>query len=207
MLQESDTPQSGEKPPQIRAIAWVALGSNRTGGHGTPLEAVKKGIAAIAQTVGVIRCESPLYRTPAFPPGNGADYVNGVVGVETTMTPQAVITALHDVEARMGRTRKKRWAARTLDLDLIGLGDVVLPDAATHARWRGLSLEDQMRIAPETLILPHPRVQDRAFVLVPFADVAPGWVHPVLGVSVRQMVQALPPESLAEVQRLEDGPA
>lgn len=165
---------------------------------------VRKAFSAVAKSLGVIRATSRLYQTPAFPPGNGADYVNAALSVETDLPPRAVISALHEVEQEMGRTRVKRWEPRTLDLDLIGMGDLLLPDVETHAWWRALPLEDQVRAIPDELILPHPRLQERAFVLVPLADVAPDWVHPALGQSVREMLDALPPNNVAQVQALTD---
>jgi 2-amino-4-hydroxy-6-hydroxymethyldihydropteridine diphosphokinase len=88
---------------------------------------------------------------------------------------------------------------RTLDLDLLAVGDLVLPDATTYAEWRALPADLQRLRAPDDLILPHPRMQDRAFVLVPLADVAPDWVHPVLGLSVAEMRDGLPADDLAGV--------
>lgn len=202
MPQETLSLKSGEKLPQNRTIALVALGSNRSSEEGTPAEVVEKGIAALGKSFEVIRSRSPLYRTPAFPPGTGADYINAAVCIETDHPPHAVIKLLHDIEAQMGRTRKKRWGDRTLDLDLIGVGDIVLPDAETHAIWRALPLSEQMTRAPDLLILPHPRVQERAFVLVPLADVAPDWEHPALELSVTEMLEALPTASKQEVVAL-----
>ncbi|NIZ15523.1 2-amino-4-hydroxy-6-hydroxymethyldihydropteridine diphosphokinase, partial [Phaeobacter sp. HF9A] len=100
------------------------------------------------------------------------------------------------------RTRTERWGMRTLDLDLLAVDQQVLPDRQTYERWRDLAPERQRVDAPEQLILPHPRVQDRAFVLVPLADIAPDWRHPVLGQSVAQMLAARPKVEKDEVTAL-----
>ncbi len=91
---------------------------------------------------------------------------------------------------------------RTLDIDLLAMGDSVLPDASTQDAWRGLAPDLQSREAPDQLILPHPRLQDRAFVLAPLADIEPDWVHPRTGRSVREMLAALPAEDRDAVKPL-----
>ena len=139
-----------------------------------------------------VTSQSRLYRSPAFPPGAGPDYVNAVVGIETTLAPDAVLTVLHGIERDSGRVRRERWAARILDLDLLALGDHILPDPAGFARWRDMPLEEQTRHAPDYPVLPHPRMQDRAFVLKPLAEIAPEWRHPVTGVTVSEMLNRLP---------------
>ncbi|GAB4284711.1 MAG: 2-amino-4-hydroxy-6-hydroxymethyldihydropteridine diphosphokinase [Roseovarius sp.] len=145
---------------------------------------------------------SGFYATPCMPAGAGPDYVNAAARLACADPPERLLARLHATEQAFGRARAGRWGGRTLDLDLLAADGLVLPDRATHDRWRRLPADDQMALAPDRLILPHPRLQDRAFVLVPLADVAPDWRHPVLGLSVRAMLRALPAGEVAQVRPL-----
>ena len=127
-----------------------------------------------------------------MPAGAGPDYVNAVVQIETSLTAPDLMRHLHQIEADLDRDRTNRWAARTLDLDLIDFAGQILPDTKTHAEWRALPFEKQKTIAPDQLILPHPRLQDRAFVLVPLAEAAPDWRDPITGRSVADLIEELP---------------
>ncbi|MGB5869305.1 MAG: 2-amino-4-hydroxy-6-hydroxymethyldihydropteridine diphosphokinase, partial [Albidovulum sp.] len=93
-----------------------------------------------------------------------------------------------------------RWGARTVDLDLLAWGGEILPDDATLSHWIDLPAGEQRQKTPEDLILPHPRLQDRAFVLIPFADVDATWCHPLTGKSVSAMIEALPEAQKAEIR-------
>lgn len=181
----------------------LALGSNLASSVGSSAATLRAALSGLEEKGASIRAVSPFYSTPAFPPGNGPDYVNAAAKISANWSPEQAMARCHEVEAMLGRERVQRWGQRTLDIDLIAVEDMVLPDAQTHAEWRDLPLHDQQRHSPTELILPHPRVQDRAFVLVPLADIAPEWVHPVLGRTVSQMRDHLDPADLAEVRRLE----
>lgn len=202
MSQPAYVEKSGEKLPQIRSIALVALGSNQALMKADVRETVAAAVRAIGETLGVIRGVSRFFRTPAFPPGSGPDFVNAALALETSLPPRELLEGLHAIEASFGRSRQTRWAARTLDLDLVGYDDLVLPDQNTFLNWVDLPLEQQMQVAPDTLVLPHPRLAERAFVLVPLAEVAADWRHPVTGKSVQQMLEALPGDSISEVVAL-----
>ena len=180
----------------------VALGGNQTTQAGPPEDTLRAALVAL-QTESVRLCAvSRFYRTAAFPAGSGPDYVNAAAVLATDLPPEELLAHLHRIEAAFGRVRTARWGARTLDLDLIACGAAVRPDAAGLRRWIDLPPADQARLAPGELILPHPRLQDRAFVLVPLADVAPGWRHPLTGLTVADMRAALPAALCAEVHPL-----
>lgn len=120
----------------------------------------------------IIVAKSKLYLTPAIGPlyqgKQQPDYLNGAIKVTTTLTAQSLLTKMHEIEAQLGRKREKYWGARTLDLDL-------------------LAYESETSNTPQ-LLLPHPRIQERLFVLQPMHDIQPDWVHPTLGVTLDTLI-------------------
>jgi 2-amino-4-hydroxy-6-hydroxymethyldihydropteridine diphosphokinase len=154
----------------------VALGANLPAPDGaTPLETVRRAAAALGRLPGLrLVALARWIRTAPEPALPGApDFVNGVARLEGAVEdPAALLAALHAIEAGAGRERPFPNAPRTLDLDLIAVGGLV-------------------RAAPDP-VLPHPRAHLRRFVLQPLAEVAPGWVHPVLGRSVEALLAGLP---------------
>ena len=115
---------------------------------------------------------SSLYETPAWPDPADPPFVNAVAEIETDMGPEALLEALHAIEAGFGRRRSERNAPRTLDLDLLAYGDLIREEAAGP-------------------ILPHPLLKTRAFVLVPLVEIAPDWRHPVTGESAETLLKAV----------------
>ena len=186
--------------------ALIALGANLPQDGVAPEITLAQAFSQLEEAGFTLR-RSRLFATPCFPPGAGPDYVNAaaVAQVPAGWDAARVLALLHAIEDAHGRKRVQRWGMRTLDLDLLALGDAVLPDVATHLDWVNLPADQQAQRAPDRLILPHPRLQDRAFVLVPLMDVAPDWRHPVTGRTVAEMTAALPVADRAEVRPLEGG--
>lgn len=162
----------------------VALGANLPGPDGAPaIETCRRAAAALDALPGLrLRALSRWYATAPIPPRPGVpDYVNGVALLElrpgaTAPAPEALLAALQAIEAGAGRVRPYPNAPRTLDLDLLDLDGLV-------------------RAGPDP-ILPHPRMQARAFVLAPLADIAPCWAHPVLGRSAAELLAGLGPQEV-----------
>jgi 2-amino-4-hydroxy-6-hydroxymethyldihydropteridine diphosphokinase len=149
--------------------ALLGLGSN-VGDSEATLSAAIAEIAALPDVQ--IARHSKWYRTPAVGgPANQPDYVNGAAVIETTIAPLTLLAELQRIEQRHGRERSERWAPRTLDIDLLLYGNDVS--------------ETQM------LILPHPRLTYRKFVLEPAAEIAPKMLHPVIGWPIERLLMHL----------------
>jgi 2-amino-4-hydroxy-6-hydroxymethyldihydropteridine diphosphokinase len=162
----------------------IALGANLDSPAGPPAETIASALDAMGRNGVKIEAVSAFYATLAWPDPADPPFVNAVIRVDTAHSPDKLMQVLHKIEWAFGRTRSGRNAPRTLDLDLI-------------------DYQGRMEEGPPTL--PHPRMAERAFVLIPLSDVASDWRHPVTGRSVADLIAALPEESRAAVVRLARG--
>lgn len=178
----------------------VALGANGGKVIADNAASLRRAQGEIDQVLGTTTLRSRLWRTPAFPADSGPDFVNACIVVESALDAESFLSGLHAIEAAMGRQRVRRWGQRVIDLDLLAMGAAMMPDRAGVEHWMNLPFEDQRSRAPDRLILPHPRLHERGFVLFPLAEVAPEWVHPVTGQTVVQMRDALDPADFAGIR-------
>lgn len=186
----------------MSSFGLLALGGNLPSQFGSPIQTLQESLIYLNRNDVHIRAVSRFFQTPCFPAGAGPDFVNAAVSIQTTLSATDLLTQMHKIESIFGRERLTRWGTRPLDIDLIGFESQVLPNASVWARWHDLAPEQQAHEAPDELILPHPRLQDRGFVLAPLLDIAPDWKHPVLGRTVAQMFADLPEFAQKEPQPL-----
>jgi 2-amino-4-hydroxy-6-hydroxymethyldihydropteridine diphosphokinase len=148
----------------------IALGSNLPGPYGSIGALLEASLDRLATGGFNLRRRSRWWRSASWPDRTSPEYLNGIVVVETALDPHAALGRLRAIEADFGRRRSEPNAPRTLDLDLIAWGRLVL--------------------ATPDLSLPHPRAAERLFVMGPLAEIAPDWVHPTLGLTARALAQA-----------------
>ena len=162
--------------PQImtersRSRAFLGLGGNLA----DPLYQFRRAREQLADHPDIeLRSSSPLYRTPPVGgPQGQPDYLNAVLEVGTELSPEELLQLCQRLETHAGRTRELHWGPRTLDIDLLFFADLTCSE--------------------KRLTLPHPRLHQRHFVLLPLNDLAPQLQHPLLEKSVAQLLTALPP--------------
>lgn len=141
----------------VTVLAYIGVGSNLA----EPARQVRQAVAALGQLPHTtVHATSSLYRTPPMGPPDQPDYVNAVVALATALRPHVLLDAMQEIERAQHRVRERHWGPRTIDLDLLVYGDECIDDAR--------------------LRVPHPGLSERAFVVVPLAEIAPRLTIPGL---------------------------
>lgn len=160
----------------------IGLGANLPSERfGSPRQTLEAALAALAEKGLGTAHRSSWYESSAVPPSDQPNFVNGVAALETERGPEGVLDALHAVEADFGRQRRVRWAARVVDLDLVAYHDRIIGYGA-----------DGRPTETGGPVIPHPRMHERRFVLMPLVELAPDWRHPVLDKTAAELLAALP---------------
>jgi len=158
---------------QRETITLIAIGANQVSEQGTPRETLEAALALLESRGVSVNAKSAWMSSSAWPAGSGPDYVNGAAEVSCALSPPALLAVLHN-------------------------GSMVAPSATA---WRHMEAATP-ETPRDTLLLPHPQLHRRAFVLKPLAEIAPNWRHPMLGQTVMEMLNALPDKERSDVQPL-----
>lgn len=158
-------------------IAFIAIGSNL----GDRIANVKKAVLRAADEVkATLVFMSSFYETEPWGIKEQGPFVNAVMAVETELPPAALLAHLKSVEAGMGRQKAERWGPRVIDLDIIFYGGLVMDEKG--------------------LMIPHPSAHERAFVMVPLAEIAPDFIHPVIGRSAAEIAKSLDSSGIRKME-------
>ena len=170
----------------------ISYGANIPGPFGNPCETLTVVLEQLGEQSLEIVKKSRLYSSVAFPDPREPRYLNGCLELKVNCSAINLLVKLQCIEKKMGRRYSSRWSSRICDLDLLSYANLVFPNNNVFNHWYKMPLKKQMINKPANLLLPHPRLQDRAFVLKPLIEIAPNWIHPVLNLSVQEMFDTLP---------------
>ena len=159
---------------------YIALGSNLETENMDRLEILNKALEYFPMfSISLVKVSS-FWESKSYPNNNQPNFINAVSEVQSILNPLQTLCSLKKIEIILGRKVNSRWGSRVLDLDILASGSLILPNLRIFNKWLKMPLQQQMKNQPNQLILPHPRIQDRLFVLKPLSEIDPSWIHPVL---------------------------
>ncbi len=179
----------------------IALGANLPSSIGPPRYTILCAVEDLVSTVGGSVRWGGLYQSTAVPVSDQPDFVNTVVELWCDRSPDQLLALLLEIEQKYGRQRRDRWSARTLDMDILAQDDKILPGEQS---WRMIAEHEDPAAMTAELMIPHPRLHKREFVLRPLCDVRPDGVHPVLGFKAQTLLDRLQPVRDERIWKLGD---
>lgn len=171
----------------------VGLGGNYPGSWGTPAETITRAVRELGTAGVTVNAVSRFYETAAVGRAGQPAYVNAVASIDTAMPPEALLRRLKQIERTAGRRGGSPWGPRTLDMDILDYKGRV-------KHWRG-GRPCFARPGARPLVLPHPWIEKRPFVLRPLLDVAPDWRHPVSKMTAQQLWRRVAQDREGQVMR------
>ena len=181
----------------------VVLGSNLSSEFGNSAETLKKCVDEIRSNPDIESLsESNWYISSSFLNKREPRYVNVGLRFITKLNPIKLLHFTAGLENKYGRKRQERWGPRTCDIDILLCDQLILPSKVYFKKWLNLNISDQLKLVPDELILPHPRLQERTFFLKPLIDLQPDWRHPFLKLKAKEMLDSLPPHELENILEL-----
>ena len=182
----------------------LAVGANVSGSFGTPLESLRKSCALLAEMGVNIYASSSLFRTSAVGKTPQPSYLNAVLIANSSLSSLQLLRVCKRIERMSGRRKLSGPnSPRPVDIDVVSIGSIVIGWADGRLCQSGIA-DVHMRVRSRSprsqLVVPHPLMHERRFVLEPLAEIAPHWVHPVLGVNAIQLLARLP-RKLDEAKR------
>ena len=167
---------------------YIALGSNLKTANMTRLEILNKALEYFPMfSISLVKVSS-FWESKSYPNKNQPNFINAVSEVQSVLNPYQTLCSLKKIETILGRKINSRWGSRVLDLDILAAGSIILPNLRIFNKWLKMPLQQQIQNQPNQLILPHPRIQDRLFVLKPLSEIDPDWMHPVLNKKPNELI-------------------
>ena len=144
--------------------------------------------------------QSKWYESESFPDNSKPKFVNVGIKIISNLNAYQILKIIDLIEKGFGRIRKSRWDSRVCDIDIIYCNKKIIPNRNILEKWMTMKIEEQLVATPHTLILPHPRIQDRLFFLYPLNQLSPNWRHPILGKTAKEILDSIPQNAIDVLQ-------